>query len=62
MDDAAVSSHYGISGIIDSILNGLEKAGKSLDLLIPSDLSPIDEFHTKGKESTIEIASLGKIQ
>ena len=62
MDDAAVSNHYGISGIMDSILNGLEKAGKSLDSLIPSDLSPIDEFHTRGKESTIEIASLGKIQ
>ena len=62
MDDEAVSNHYGISGILDSILNGLESSGKNLQSLVPNDLAPIDEFHTRGKESTIEIANLAQLQ
>jgi len=33
-----------------------------LHSLEPDDLSPIDEFHTRGKESTIEIANLAQLQ
>jgi len=62
MDDKIVSEHYGISGILDSILEGLKSSGKNLRSLEPHDLSPIDEFHTRGKESTIELANLAKIQ
>ena len=62
MDDDAISKHYGISGILDSILKGLEDSGKDLDSLKPEDLAPIDEFHTRGKESTIEIAELAQLQ
>jgi ubiquinone/menaquinone biosynthesis C-methylase UbiE len=62
MDDKAISKHYGISGILDSILSGLESSGKKLESLEPNDLSPIDEFHTRGKESTVEIANLAQIQ
>ena len=62
MDDKAISKHYGISGILNSILNGLESSGKNLQSLEPNDLAPIDEFHTRGKESTIEIANLAQLQ
>ena len=62
MDDEAISKHYGISGILDSILKGLESSGKNLDALEPNDLAPIDEFHTRGKESTIEIANLAQLE
>ncbi len=62
MDDEAISKHYGISGILDSILEGLKSSGKNLHALELNDLSPIDEFHTRGKESTIELAYLAKIQ
>ena len=62
MDDEAVSNHYAISGILDSILKGLESSGKNLQSLVPDDLAPIDEFHTRGKESTIEIANLAQLQ
>lgn len=61
MDEKAVDKHYGISGILDSILDGLESSGKDKKSLKPEDLSPIDEFHTRGKESTIEIAQLAKL-
>jgi len=62
MDDKAINEHYGISGILNSILDGLESSGKDLHSLEPDDLSPIDEFHTRGKESTIEIADLAQLQ
>ena len=62
MDDKAIIDHYGIKGIFKSILDGLEASGKDLANLEPSDLAPIDEFHTRGKESTIEIADLAQIQ
>ncbi len=62
MDDKAINKHYGISGILNSILDGLESSGKDLHSLEPNDLSPIDEFHTRGKESTVEIANLAQLQ
>lgn len=62
MDDKAISEHYGISGILDSILKGLESSGKELDSLKPEDLAPIDEFHTRGKDSTMEIANLAQLE
>ena len=62
MDDKAINKHYGISGILNSILDGLESTGKDTHTLKPDDLSPIDEFHTRGKESTIELAHLAQLQ
>ena len=62
MNDNDISQHYGISGILNSILNGLEKSGKNIDSLQPNDLSPVDEFHTRGKESTIELANLAQLE
>ena len=62
MDDKAINEHYGISGILNSIMDGLKSSGKNLDALNLDDLAPIDEFHTRGKESTIEIADLAHIQ
>jgi len=62
MDDEAISKHYGVNGILDSILKGLKYSGKNLQALELNDLSSIDEFHTRGKESTIEIANLAQLQ
>ncbi|MDH5463915.1 MAG: hypothetical protein OEW49_06360 [Nitrosopumilus sp.] len=49
MDDKAISKHYGISGILNSIIRGLESSGKDLHALNLDDLASIDEFHTRGK-------------
>ena len=62
MDENSVNAHYGISGILDSIIKALEESGKNIDSLQPSDLAPIDEFHTRGKESTIEITNLAQLE
>lgn len=52
MDDKVISKHYGISGILDSILRGLESSGKNLQALTSNDLSPIDEFWIKRQFKT----------
>ena len=62
MDENTISKHYGISGILNSILKGLEDSGKNPASLVPEDLAPIDEFHTRGKVSTIEIANLAQLE
>jgi len=58
----SVSKHYGVSGILDSIQNALASLGKNMDRLIPSDLALVDEFHLRGRESTIELTDLAGIQ
>ena len=62
LDEKVINKHYGISGILNSILDSLESSGKDLQSLELDDLAPIDEFHTRGKASTIEIANLVQIQ
>ena len=39
-----------------SILNTPGYAGKDLNSLRPEDLAPVDEFHIRGIEATLELA------
>lgn len=60
MDDhtsASVESHYGRGKILDAILGALAISGKDLAKLVPADLAPVDEFHIRGREGTLELAS-----
>ncbi len=56
-----VDSHYGFGGILKKIEEGLLEAGKNLQDLTVDDLAPVDEFHTRGRESTREIAAMSNI-
>ena len=38
MNDKVINNHYGISGILDLILEGLRSSGKNLQALEPNDL------------------------
>jgi len=40
-----------------TILDALVVSGKNIDRLQPGDLSPVDEFHTGGRQATEEFAS-----
>lgn len=51
-----VAEHYSRSDLGASILAALSKAGKDIDNLRPEDLAPVDEFHIRGREATIELA------
>ena len=57
-----INTHYGVSGILDSIRDALTFMGKDMDHLIPSDLVLVDAFHLRGRESTLELADRAGIQ
>jgi ubiquinone/menaquinone biosynthesis C-methylase UbiE len=51
-----VARHYGRSDLERAILDALVASGRDPDRLVPSDLAPVDEFHTGGREATIALA------
>lgn len=51
-----IAQHYGRGRILDSILGALRETGKDLVRLPPADLAPVDEFHIRGREATVELA------
>lgn len=53
-----VARHYGRSDVLEAIFDGLRAEGKDLDRLTPDDLAPVDEFHIRGREATVELAEL----
>ena len=52
----SISAHYAQTDLAASILNALRQAGKNLDALTIDDLAPVDQFHVRGKQSTLELA------
>lgn len=60
-DGSAVSNHYSSGDLGSRILAGLEASGKDLNALTAADLSPVDEFHTRGAEATRELAEFAGI-
>ena len=51
-----VEQHYGIGDLAPKIAAALRKAGKDLARLTTADLAPIDEFHIRGRQATLELA------
>ena len=62
IDKLVVGKHYGFGGIMEKIESALELAGKKVGAIVVDDLAPIDEFHTRGRESTLEVAELANIK
>ena len=60
--DTLIDQHYGFGQIMEKIETGLQLAGKDIGALTVDDLAPIDAFHTRGRESTLELAQLANIQ
>jgi ubiquinone/menaquinone biosynthesis C-methylase UbiE len=56
LDD--IERHYGRGGLSERILAALKDAGKDLARLTIEDLAPIDEFHTRRRIATTELAAL----
>ena len=52
-----VAQHYARSDLEAAILDALAASGKDLERLLPVDLAPVDEFHTGGRQATIEFAA-----
>jgi SAM-dependent methyltransferase len=60
--DRAVNRHYGRENLAQTILDGLRAAGKDPDHLHYTDLAPIDQFHSRGRDATHELARLANLQ
>ena len=55
----SVAQHYAREGeLTGRILSALTAAGKDLDRLSAEDLSPYDQFHSRGSQATAELAQL----
>lgn len=54
----AVEDHYACDNLCERILRALRDAGKHHEPLSPEDLAPIDEFHIRGREATLELLQL----
>lgn len=52
-----IAAHYAHGALAPVILEALAAAGKDLGRLTIEDLAPVDEFHTGGRQATIELAS-----
>jgi SAM-dependent methyltransferase len=53
-----VAQHYGKGGLLDRIIAALVEAGKDIDHLTIDDLAPVDEFHSRGRLATVQLAAL----
>jgi SAM-dependent methyltransferase len=51
-----VQQHYAQSDLESAIDDALRASGKDPARLTPDDLAPVDEFHTAGRQGTIEFA------
>ena len=56
-----VERHYGRGKILDTILDALRGMGKDPASLTPADLAPVDEFHIRGREATVELAQRARL-
>jgi SAM-dependent methyltransferase len=52
-----VAQHYGKDGLLDRILEALTQAGKDISHLTIDDLAPVDEFHSRRRLATQELAA-----
>lgn len=51
-----VARHYARDDLEQAILDALIVSGKDIARLVPADLAPVDEFHTAGRQTTIDLA------
>jgi ubiquinone/menaquinone biosynthesis C-methylase UbiE len=52
---SVVAAHYARGDLLARIEEGLRAAGKDPERLTVDDLAPIDEFHVRGRQATVEL-------
>jgi ubiquinone/menaquinone biosynthesis C-methylase UbiE len=52
-----VAQHYARDDLERAILDALIASGKDIERLAPDDLALVDEFHTGGRQATVELAA-----
>lgn len=56
-----VGAFYGRGDVGEAILAALRTAGRDPDTLSVEDLAPVDQFHLRGREATLELAALAGV-
>ncbi len=51
-----IEYHYKRENLLKAILDALRETGKDPSRLEPADLAPVDTFHIRGREATVELA------
>lgn len=51
-----VERHYSRGSLVDAIRAAFRQSGKDPDRLTLAELAPIDEFHVRGRQATLELA------
>ena len=62
MSEHSVNSHYGRAGLWEQVAAGLQAAGKNPQCLTVEELAPMDQFHVRGREATLELAQVSGIR
>ena len=57
----AIAAHYHRESLSDAILDALRQDGKDPAHLTTDDLQMVDEVHSRGRETTVEVAALTPI-
>ncbi len=60
--DETIEKFYGLGELWEKVETGLKLAGKDINSLAVDDLVPIDEFHTRGRKATREVAELSNLK
>lgn len=55
---AEIVRHYGRRGMFEVVTAALQESGMLERPLTPLDLAPLDQFHTGGRDATLELARL----
>jgi sarcosine/dimethylglycine N-methyltransferase len=56
IDTAKVEQHYGHASLIERLRTALKADGLDEKTLRPEDLAPLDQFHSRGLQATVELA------
>jgi SAM-dependent methyltransferase len=59
--ESTLNTHYGRGDLALTILRALEAAGKNPAALTIDDLAPVDQFHTRGRDATLDLARRANI-
>ena len=57
----SINRHYGEPDIVQRILDTLRDEGKDLEAISQDDLSPLDQYHSRALEATLELAELAGV-
>ena len=50
----SVPSPYGVGGVLDSSLRSRAEISEDLNSVTPSEFTPLDAFHIRGRDATVE--------